>query len=234
MFNEKLAEFNEVKARYEAIITKLMEKRTQLETKLAQAKEAYNQALINDIEKGSKRTQTELSKIQQIIEEYKQQLADNAQRIEVAKDVMTKRLQALLPGLKEARDMAIQEARDEIKNSENKARELKAQYILFARHLNQPFSKAKEINSQFLHAAHAASVHEFDRERLQLPILNLVGTYEGPHTSLMPTVNEVTEAYTIGKLPFFVQLYDLTGEILPENEAMKKLERLRKESGKNE
>lgn len=234
MFSEKLAEFNEVKASYEVIITMLLEKRNQLETKMAQAKEVYNQTLINDIEKCSKRTQTELAKLLQVIEEYKHLLSDNEQRIEVAREVMTKRLQALLPGLKEARDMAIQETRDEIKHGENRARELKARYILFARHLNQPFSKAREINSQFLNAAHAVSIHEFDRDRLDLPMLNLVGTYEGPHTSLMPTVNEVTEAYTIGKLPFFVQLYGLTGEILPENEARKKLESLRRESGKNE
>lgn len=234
MFQKKLKEFNEAKASHEDIIASLQEKRIQLEAKLAQAEEAYDQVLILDVQGGTKRTQNELNKLLQITNEYKHQLTDNERRIEVTREAMTKRLQDLMPGLKAARDIAINEAKDEINESKIKAMELKAKYILFARELNKPFKLAKDVSSQFINAAHEINNHEFDRCFLNLPTLNLIGTYEGPHASLIPTVKEVSEAYNFGKLPFFVQLYELTGEILPEGKAIKKIEQLRKESDSNE
>lgn len=234
MFHEKLKQNNEVRARYEAITDDLVAKRSELEAKLAQAKKAYDRALVDDIEQGTKRTQAEVSKLLRAVEEYEHQLADTENRIEVTKEVMKERLKELLPELKEARDLAIQEAKDLIKGSEAKAWELKAQYILFARDLNKPYRKAHEVNSLFLDAAHAVNIKDYDRDFPNLPALNLVGTYDGPHTSLMPTLTEVSEAYTLGIIPSFVLLYNETGELLPDNLARKRIEQLRRESGQNE
>jgi hypothetical protein len=64
--------------------------------------------------------------------------------------------------------------------------------------------------------------------------LNLTGTYEGLHSSITPTVQEMLEAYAQGRLPYFVKLYLLTGEILPENKAREKIEQLQREAKKNE
>lgn len=51
---------------------------------------------------------------------------------------------------------------------------------------------------------------------------------------IAPTMDEILDAYTRGKLPYFVQLYEKTSEILPENDARVKLEQMQKEAGKNE
>lgn len=234
MFQEKMNNFKELESKYELLVASLNEQQKELEQKITQNKESYHRAMMTDIEDGTKKSQAELSRHLRYAEEYERQLEDIQKRIEIAGYLKREKLKELLPVLKIAKDKAIQEATKEINENKAKGFELKAQYILFARDLNEPYRRAKDIQAQFLASCHSVGVHDFDRDFISLPTLNIASTYEGLHSSLAPTMDEIMDAYTRGKLPYFVQLYDMTGEILPENDAREKLEQLRKEVGKNE
>jgi len=233
IFQEKMNEFKEVDSKYQSIIAVLNEQQNELEQKIARNKESHHQATVMDIEEGSKKTQAELSRLLRYAEEYERQLKDLQKRIEVARHLREEKLKDLLPRLKVAKDNAIDEAAKEILENKVKGYELKAQYILFARDLNKPYQRARDMNDQFLSACHLVGVHDFDRSFLNLPTLNISSTYEGPHASMAPTMNEILEAYTQGRVPFFARLYAETGEILPEDDARIKLEQLRKEAEEN-
>lgn len=230
MFQEKMSEFKEIESMYQLIITTLNEQEKELEQKITQNKESYHRAMMIDIEDGTRKTQAELSKHLRYAEEYERQLEDIQKRIEIAGYLKGEKLKELLPELKIAKDKAIQEASKEINENKAKGYELKAQYILFARDLNTPYRRAKDTQEQFLTACHSIGVHNFDRDFISLPTLNIASTYEGLHSSLAPTMDEILDAYTRGKLPYFVQLYEMTGEILPENDAREKLEQMQKEA----
>lgn len=143
------------------------------------------------------------------------------------------KLEELLPGLKIERDKTIQEASEEIDKNKDKGFKLKAQYILFARDLNIPYQRARDTQDQFLTACHSVGVHEFYRDFINLPRLNIVSTYEGLHASLAPTKDEILDAYTHGQIPHFVKLYEMTGDILGDADARKILEKMQKEAKVN-
>jgi len=223
-------EFKKTESKYQSIISTLDDQQKDLEQKINQNKASYHRAMMMDIEDGTRKTQAELSKHLRNAEEYERQLEDIQKRIEVAGHLKEQKLKELLPGLKIAKNGVVQEASEEINENKTKGFELKAQYILFARDLNAPYRRAREAQEQFLTACHSVGVHDFDREFFSLPRLNVISTYEGLHASLAPTVEEIMEAYTNGKIPLFVKLYEMTGEILPENDARVKLEQLQKEA----
>jgi len=233
MFQEKMNEFNEIGSKYQANIASLIERQKELEQKIARNKESYRQATAMDIEEGTKKTQAELSRLLRHGEEYERRLRDLQNRTEIARRLREEKLKELLPGLKEAKSKAIEEAAKEINENKVKGYELKAQYILFARDLNKPYCRARNIHAQFLAACHSVGIHDYDRSFLSLPTLNIASTYEGLHASMAPTMSEILEAYTNGRIPFFAKLYAETGEILPEDAARIKLAQLRKEAEEN-
>ena len=140
----------------------------------------------------------------------------------------------MLPELKKAHDLAVKESVDEIENRKVEALERRCHYLLFIRNLNEPVRAARDVHSQFLTAAHIAGVRDYDRDSISMPTLNLTGQYGSVHEHLAPLQHEIITAYTQGKVPFFVELYGLTGEMLPEGEARTRLEQMKKEATINE
>lgn len=233
MFQQKMNEFKEADTKYQAIIADLNDQLKELELKITKNNEAYHRALMMDIEEKSKKTQADLSKNLRLAEEYGGQLEDLKKRIEIARYLREEKLKELLPELKVARDKVIEEATEEVKENRVKAFERKAQYILFIRDLNLPHQRVREAKEQFLKVCHLVGVHDFDRDFSSLPRFNMVSTYEGLHASLAPTEEEIMVAYNRGTIPHFVKLYEMTGEILPDYDAWRKLEQMQKEAKVN-
>lgn len=234
MFNEKLREFQEAQTRFDGIINELTERRSELERKIAEAKGASEKALTADVEQRSKKTVNEYTKYQRLHEAYLRELNELEKRLAVAHNLRAERLRELLPELKLAKDKAVTEMTRDIEDGKVEGYRLKAEMLIFVKRLNSLYSQAQTVQNQFLDVCHAAGTNEYNRDFIHLPQLNLTGTYEGPHTSITPTVQEMLEAYTQGKLPKFVELYLLTREILPENKAREKIEQLQREAEKNE
>lgn len=234
MFNEKLREFQETQTRLYGIINELTERHSELERKITEAKGATERALTADVEQRSKKTVNEYTKYQRLLEVYLREHMEVEKRLAVAHNLRAERLRELLPELKLAKDKAVTEMTRDIEDGKVEGYRLKAEMLIFAKRLNDMYSQAQTVQSQFLDACHAAGTNEHNWDFLHLPQLNLTGTYEGLHSSITPTVQEMLEAYAQGRLPYFVKLYLLTGEILPENKAREKFEQLQREAEKNE
>jgi hypothetical protein len=223
MFVKKLQEFNNVRAGLKKIIEDLAGRKTELEIKIQQAKVSHEQALIADLEDGNKKTLAEISRLDRIIEDYEKELANVERRLEVANGLKQKRLSQLIPELKKFRDETIAESEKEIKAGVIRGFEEKARFILYGRDLNRPYKHAHDVNNFFLECCHAAGIHDYDRDQVHLPSVNLTGVYEGPHSSILPTEQEFKGAFHNGYVPAFVQLYELTGEVLPDDKARDRL-----------
>lgn len=237
MFVKKLQEFNNVRTGLISIIEDLSFRKSELEVKIQEAKVSHEQALIADLEGGNNKTLAETARLDRVIESYEKELANVERRLNVAKSLKQKRLSQLIPELKKFRDETIAESAKEIKDGVIKGFEEKARFILYARDLNKHYQHAHEVNNLLLEASHVAGIHEFDRDRVDLPQINLVGVYEGPHSSILPTAEEFKAAFHQGTVPAFVALYELTGEIvIPESKAQDMLNELKKNggNGKNE
>ena len=231
MFNELYAKFIEKNTVYETKLQELYKERRELEQKLVQEKEAYDRLLLREIESGKKRNQAELTKaLRKGVEDVEKQIKDMDYRIELIQQTKVAKLRDMLPELKKAHDLAAQQLVDEIKARKVEAMERRCQYLIFIRNINQPYSQARDIHSQLITAAHMAGSNEYDRERISMPTLNFTGQYGGVDEHLAPLQHEILEALRLGKVPYFVELYALTGELLSESEARKRIEQMRSEA----
>lgn len=233
MFAKKLQEFNNVRTGLISIIEDLTVRKSELEVKIQQAKASHEQALIADLEDGNKKTLAEIARYDRLIEDYARELANVERRLDVARGLKKKRLSDLIPELKKFRDETIAESAKEIKDGVIKGFEEKARFILYARDLNRHYQHAHEVHNLLLEASHVAGIREFDRDRIDLPQINLVGVYEGPHSSILPTAEEFKAAFHLGIIPAFVELYELTGEIvIPDSKAQDRLNEIKRNGGK--
>lgn len=233
MFQERIDHFHEVRKRFDAKIKELENEKADMEAKITKAREMYEIALINDIDDGSRKTQAEMSKCLRQAEDLDKQVRDISKRIERIRQLKNDKLRELLPGLHQARNLALEQQRQKVFNCKKGALELKAKTILFFRELNKPFKEAQKLDNEFKTACHLVGDHTYDRDWLNMPALNLTSTYTGRYAPLAALPNDLTDAYNFGYIPAFVRLYESTGEILPEEKAAEKLAQIKREAESN-
>ncbi|MTI84279.1 MAG: hypothetical protein FH756_10310 [Firmicutes bacterium] len=223
-FDKKMTEFKQVRDHYNQIIRDLEEQKGEIEERIAFFQPRYERAVRNDFDKKSAASKAAVTKLVNQRESDESELNNIKARITVAQNVRDERLRELLPELEKLKDEVIREARKESQDLTTEAREFKARYLLFIRFLNEPRARAAEINSQYVEAARIAGV-DVRESFYGLPKVNLTSTYGNDH--IAPTEYEINRAYH-GHLPAFVQLFEQTGELLPEGEAFRKLDLLKK------
>jgi len=233
MFHERITHFHETRERFVAKIKELENDKADLVAKIVKAREMYEIALIDDVDEGSRKTQAELSKYLRQAEDLEKQVRDITKRIAHVEQLKNEKLLKLLPGLHQARNTAIEQQRGKVLDCEKGALEIKAKTILYFRDLNKPIQEAARVDMEFKTACHLAGDHTYDRDWLHMPTLNLTSTYTGRYAPLAALPQDLTEAYNLGKIPAFVRLYELTGEILPEDKAAEKLAQLKREAESN-
>ena len=235
MFRELYEKFNDTNIHYQSKIEELYKERRELEQKLINEKEAYERMVLKEVESSRKRNQSDASMMMRKgVEEIEKQIKDMDYRIELIQQTKVAKLKKMLSEMKKAHDLAVKESSNEIEKRKVEALERRCQYLLFIRNLNEPYQAARDIHSQFINAAHIAGVSDYDRESISMPTLNLTGQYGQTHEHLAPLQHEILEAYRLGRVPFFVKLYALTGELLSEGEARNKIEQMRREATINE
>lgn len=237
MYADRLREFHEMKAKFDARIQELYKDRDELTVKLVRDNEAYGKALLDDVKQPNRKSQSELSQIRRGIESLEKQIADLDDRIGYTREVQDKQLTAMLPNLHEANELVINEQRKNIKKSEQEILKQKCELLMAAAETYQHKREAVELRESFLNAAHSISNHNFDKPYLSLPVINISSSYFGGSAlpPLMPTQQEIQNALNYGKLPAYVELYRIENVVLPDNDARNKLDEMkRKEAGKNE
>lgn len=233
MFQERIVHFHEVRERFDTKIKELENEKAGLEAKIRKAREMYEIALINDIDDGNRKTQAELSKYLRLAEDLDKQVLDINRRIARIEQLKIEKLLELVPELHHARNTEVEQQCEKVLDGKKGALELKAKTIIYFRDLNKPIREAARIDMEFKNACHLAGDHSHDRDFLHTPMLNLTSTYTGRYAPLAPLPQDLTDAYHFGKIPAFVELYELTGEILPEEKAAEKLAQLKKEAESN-
>jgi hypothetical protein len=227
-FEKKFQEFQAIKERYDNIIRELEDQKADLESKLAFAEAHLERAIRDDLETGTRQTKNEVAKISANNDANRTKLANIRVKLDVARNMRRDKLREFLPELKKARDMAIQEAQIEIEDKTTEALEWKAKYLLFIRELNKPKRMADEADNKYKEAARTCGV-EVPKDFFGLPVINVSSTY-GSYP-VAPLKDEIIAAFKLGKVPAFVQWYEMTGEIIWETEAHQKLWQLME--GKN-
>lgn len=237
VYADKLREFHEIKAKFDARIQELQKDREELSVKQVRENEAYAKALLEDVKQSNRKSQSELSQIRRGIESLEKQIADTDDRISYTKEVQGQQLKAMLPDLHKANELIIDEQRKHIKNSETEILKQKCEFLLTVARTNKYYQEAGAFKTSFLNAAHSVGNHDYDKPYLSLPLLNVAGTYLGGSAlpPLLMTKEEVRNALNYGWIPGYVKFYKMEGVVLPDNEAHKRLEEMkRKEAGKNE
>lgn len=237
MYSEKLKEYKEKDGKFETRLQELQRERENCYAKLEKQRKTYVDALYVDVKQTEKMKQSDLGRIRRSIEGISRQLGDIDNQIEYAKEARYQFLVTLLPDLKEASASDIDTKITSIKDVELEILRRKCEYIAIFAEVFRYKNEAMGIRQSFLNEAHSLNKHEYDKPYLSLPTLNLSSNYMGGSAlpPLMPQLQEVQDAINQGKLPAYVQYYLKTGQVLPDNEAHKRLDEMkRKDAGKNE
>jgi len=228
-FEEQYAEFVAVRDRYDALIRDLDARMVELEERLNRHNANYENAIKKDIDHSNASTRANVKRYTGQRDEDVAELINVKERIRIAKNVKDERLRDLLPALKQSRDITIKEAQRETEDKTALAYAMKAKFLLFIRSLNEPRTKAATADAQFREAARSCGV-EVRRDFFGISEINVSSTYSS--SPVAPTQNEINEAFKLGKVPCFVRWYEMTGEILPEDEAYQKLAELKRKERK--
>ena len=223
MFEERMAHFYKTREKFDARVKQLESEKADIEAKIAKAREMYEISLIDDIDDGNRKTQAELSKHLRQAEDLEKQVRDITKRVAHVNQLKNEKLREMLPELHQARNAALEQKRKEVLDCANGAFELKAKTILYFRDLHKPIVEASQVDGNFKTACHLAGDHSYDRDWLSMPTLNLTSTYTGRYDPLVALPQDLTDAFHFGKIPAFVRLYELTGEVLSQDAAIKRL-----------
>lgn len=220
-----LDSFKEIKAKYDDIISTILNEKVSLETQIPQAKIDHEQAVMNQVESSTKVTKDATLKAKNNIVDLKQGVADAEERLSIAKRIRNQRLKEIFPSVQQEFIEYQQSVSDEILAEADKLKELRCQFLLKAKELHD-----KALEARSLHNDIGGLANEFGGEfktRLTLPQLNFVSNFSGTYSHLAPLPQECTQAYGLGIVPAFVEYFALTGDLLEDNQARQKLAELK-------
>jgi hypothetical protein len=214
---EGIAKGNELSARLQALQVKSTDLRVQMDD--AMQKELNGEKV--DLAKAKRAivdNHSEIETVQQLIK---------------ANDVRTRsRLTDLLPALEEARSQEHAKNCEEIRQKANDMKRRRCEFLLEARSIGEINGKGRDTESLFQSAIwrtfgnHPYPTYQASR-KAEYPTVNLISNFEGVDAHVAPIQHEIIEAMNLMKVPYFVLWYKLSGELIPENEARRKLDELR-------
>ena len=213
--------FNAVVKQFDEQMQSFVEKRSQFERDLCDARNRFNALLAEDIEKQSKQTSVELAKVKKEIDSLELELSMMTKRIEIVAANKEKALKELFPRLVAERDEAVRQACEAILEACPQLKKQRAELLLFLKSLHEMSVDAREMHRDVESIANTLGIDY--HARFSLPSLPLFANQSGVDQNLIALQHEVTDAYFSGKVPYFVAYYGKTRIMTDENTARREM-----------
>lgn len=214
---KKLEDFQKVNVKYSKIVSELNAKKQEQTQALYVAKNELNKALLADIEGSTKATKDDVAKMKKDIQALQESLSDADQRIDLASEARNQKLKAIFPDVAKEYSVYSQEIHQSIMDDADELKIIRAEFLLKCQELHNRTKQAQSLHSEI--SSHARIVNIPFNVRLDMPVLNMTSNYAGVSAHLAPLQNEVTQAYQLGQVPAFVELFGITGELVENNKA---------------